>query len=304
VLWTVQPTREQAQESPFAGVYSPPPTPTTTITPTPTIYEVFSEQNGVNILDQILATRGASESSGLHPPSGSGPSESSGALPGGGSRLLSVASESSGPATPHGMIYVSTGSSRPLKHDRHGTPVPERAVPAATAHSHPGSVASVSTGRGPGGTNPVDSVSIAPWFKGGAPADFPISGVTAEPPPIWPSCGVTAELSANPGSNGGAPAKCSTDGFQPLAASAQGPSSNDPWKGANSDSALPMEVESWVEIGHSESSGANFPNIVVSQTNILNEACVFGNINAQQGFNDTRIAVETAINVAEERHSR
>ena len=173
------PTRQQAQESPFAGVYSPPPTPTTTIAPTPAIYEVFSEQRGVNILDQILIpTRGISESSGFHPPSGSGPSESPGALLGGGSRLLSVASESSGPANPHGMASVSTGSPRPLKHDRHGNPVPERAVPAATAHSHPGSVASVSTGHGPGGRNSVpthsgtsDSVSIAPWFKGGALAE-------------------------------------------------------------------------------------------------------------------------------------
>ena len=44
--------------------------------------------------------------------------------------------------------------------------------------------------------------------------------------------------------------------------------------------------------------------MVVSQTNILNEACVFGNINTQQVLSDTRIAVETTINVAEERHSQ
>ena len=38
-----RPTREQARDSPFAGIYSPPRTPTPATTPTPTIYEVFSE---------------------------------------------------------------------------------------------------------------------------------------------------------------------------------------------------------------------------------------------------------------------
>ncbi len=126
-----------------------------------------------------------------------------------------------------------------------------------------------------------DSVALAPWFKGGATADFSISGVTAEPTPIWPMSGVTAELTGTFGSNGGASANFPLDGFQLPRESAQGPSPSDPWKGANSasaGSALPMEVDSWVGIGPSESSGTNFQNVVVSQTNILNEACVFGNI--------------------------
>jgi hypothetical protein len=44
-----QPIREQARDSPFAGIYSPPLTPTTTIVPTPTIYQVFSDKKGTNI---------------------------------------------------------------------------------------------------------------------------------------------------------------------------------------------------------------------------------------------------------------
>ncbi len=108
------PTREQAQESPFAGVYSPPPTPTTTIAPTPTIYEVFSEQRGASMLDQILPTRGATASSAFHPPSCSGPSKSSGALLGAGLRLSSVASVFSVLAAPPGLLLVVTGFSRPV----------------------------------------------------------------------------------------------------------------------------------------------------------------------------------------------
>ena len=65
-----------------------------------------------------------------------------------------------------------------------------------------------------------------------------------------------------------------------------------------------MEVETWVGIEPSAQAGASFQNIVVNQTNILNEACVFGNADTQQILNDTRVAVETTINVAEERHSK
>ncbi len=64
-----------------------------------------------------------------------------------------------------------------------------------------------------------------------------------------------------------------------------------------------MEVDNWVGIEPSASAGANFQNIVVSQTNILNEACVFGNV-TQATLHDTRVAVETTIHVAEERHQQ
>ena len=63
-----------------------------------------------------------------------------------------------------------------------------------------------------------------------------------------------------------------------------------------------MEVENWVVIEPSAPAGANVQNFVVKQTNILNESCLFGNI-TQTTLNDTRVAVETTINVAEERHS-
>ena len=53
----------------------------------------------------------------------------------------------------------------------------------------------------------------------------------------------------------------------------------------------------------SATAGASFPNIVVNQTNILNEACVFGNV-TQATLHDTRVAVETTIHVAEERHQQ
>ena len=44
-----------------------------------------------------------------------------------------------------------------------------------------------------------------------------------------------------------------------------------------------------------------YPHIDVSQTNILNEASVFGNV-TQHTLQETRVAVETTIHVAEERH--
>ena len=44
-------------------------------------------------------------------------------------------------------------------------------------------------------------------------------------------------------------------------------------------------------------------NFVVNQTNILNESCLFGDI-TQTTLNNTRVAVEATINVAEERHSQ
>ena len=65
-----------------------------------------------------------------------------------------------------------------------------------------------------------------------------------------------------------------------------------------------MEVDNWVGIEPSAPAGAICQSFVVSQTNILNEACVSGNINTQQILSDTRVAVETTINVAEERHSQ
>ena len=68
-----RPIREQARDSPFEGIYSPPRTPTPTTTPTPTIYEVFSESKGTDILDQIFSSR-ASAPNGFHLLPGSVPS--------------------------------------------------------------------------------------------------------------------------------------------------------------------------------------------------------------------------------------
>ena len=144
-------------------------------------------------------------------------------------------------------------------------------------------------------------------MDGGAPADFPISGATAERPPIWPTMsGVTAELSGNLGSNGGANAKFPLDGSVPQAESAQELLQNSLWEGANSapaGSALPMEVEHGVGIEPSAPAGASFQNIVVNQTNILSEGCLFGNV-TQTTLHDTRVAMETTIHVAEERHQQ
>ncbi len=64
-----------------------------------------------------------------------------------------------------------------------------------------------------------------------------------------------------------------------------------------------MELESWLGIGPADTPAASFQSIVVNQTNVLNEACVFGNVNNQQVVNEARTAVETTMNVAEERHS-
>ena len=64
-----------------------------------------------------------------------------------------------------------------------------------------------------------------------------------------------------------------------------------------------MEVESWAGAGPSALAGASFQNTVVNQTNVLNEACVFGNVNNQQVINEARMVTENTINVAEERHS-
>jgi hypothetical protein len=143
-----QPKREQARDSPFAGIYSPPRSPTTT--PTPTIYQAFSDQTGTNILDQILP-REASALAGSHPPSGIGPSALAGALPDGGPT--------------HGMISALAGSYRAVKHDRHGTPVPERAYSAASASLHPGAVASALAGHGTGGGKFCASVARRARFR-------------------------------------------------------------------------------------------------------------------------------------------
>ena len=64
-----------------------------------------------------------------------------------------------------------------------------------------------------------------------------------------------------------------------------------------------MEVEHWFGLGPAELSAASFQSIVVNQTNVLNEACVFGNINNRQVINEAITAVDTTMNVAEERHS-
>ncbi len=113
----------------------------------------FSEQRGRNMLDEIvIPTRGISESSGFHPPSGSGPSELYGALLGGETRLLGVVSELSGPANPRGYGFVSelSGQSLPARYDPHGpilalAPGPVTSGYGPGAHEHP--VRALGSGR-------------------------------------------------------------------------------------------------------------------------------------------------------------
>ena len=75
------------------------------------------------------------------------------------------------------------------------------------------------------------------------------------------------------------------------------------WDGvfaAKAGSCLPMEEETWVGDVPAAKAGA-FSNLVDSQTNIHNDGCLFGNM-TQHSHQETRIAVETTIYVAEERH--
>ncbi len=202
-----------------------------------------------------------------------------------------MVSASAGLLNPRDVISASAGSSRPPKHDRHGNP-----VSAPAAHSHPGSVVSASAGHGQGGRDSgsvqsaPNSVAPFPLFTGGATADFSVDG------------GATAKFPMD----GGANAKFPIDGFELPRESSHGLAPNTPWKEENSASAgsfLPMEVDNWVGIEPSASAGANFQNFVVRQTIVFSEACVFGNV-TQTTLHDTRVAVETTIHVAEERHQQ
>ncbi len=151
-----------------------------------------------------------------------------------------------------------------------------------------------------------NSAAQCPQFYIGDDTDSLMRGVTAERPPISPpTWGVTVPLSRNVGSNGGAIATHPVDGSALHAESAQGPSANPSWEGTNSapaDSALPMEVENWVGVGFSAPAETHIQHFVANQTNILNESCLFGDM-TQTTLNNTRVAVEATINVAEERHS-
>ncbi len=69
---------------------------------------------------------------------------------------------------------------------------------------------------------------------------------------------------------------------------------------AKASPIVPIEEEGWVGDVPAAKAGA-FPNLVVNQTNIHNDGCVFGNM-TQHSHQETRVAVETAIHVAEERH--
>ncbi len=61
-----------------------------------------------------------------------------------------------------------------------------------------------------------------------------------------------------------------------------------------------MEVDL---VGGAMFATSNTQNFVLSQTNILNESCVFGNVSNQAIANHTAVAVGATIQVAEERHS-
>ncbi len=202
-----RPIREQARDSPFAGIFSQPltPTPTTTptptIIPTPTIYEVFSESKGTDILGQMLSSA-ASAPSGFQLLSGSGPSvltevhlTDGGPPTGSVSSVLTESHLTVGGPRAHGMISELSESYRAVKHDRHGNPVPERAISAAAVYPYPSAVVSVLAEHGTGGGNSAAAQHAAPaaaplssWYSGRAIADFPVSGVTVGPSPI---CGVT-----------------------------------------------------------------------------------------------------------------
>ncbi len=184
-----RPIREQARDSPFEGLYSPPRTPTPTTTPTPTIYEVSSESKGADILGQMLSSA-ASAPSGFQLLSGSGPSvltevhlTDGGPPTGSVSSVLTESHLTVGGPRAHGMISELSESYRAVKHDRHGNPVPERAISAAAVYPYPSAVVSVLTEHGTGGGNSAAAQQVAPaaaplssLYSAYATADFPASG--------------------------------------------------------------------------------------------------------------------------------
>ena len=69
---------------------------------------------------------------------------------------------------------------------------------------------------------------------------------------------------------------------------------------AKASPSLRMEEETWVGDVPAAKAGA-FPNLVVNQTNIHNDGCVFGNM-TRHSHQEARVAVDPTIHVAEERH--
>jgi hypothetical protein len=208
------------------------------------------------------------------------------------------------------MISELSESCRAVKHDRHGNPVPERAISAAAVYPPPSAVVSVLTEHGTGGGNSAAAQRVAPaavpvptLYSGYTTADPPVSGVTVGPSPNFGVASGPSPIWSPTRCNGEALANLSPNVFQTSVESPPGPSPANSWKAENRHSALPMDVESWLGIGPADNPAANFQSIVVNQTNVLNEACVFGNVNNQQVVNEARIAVDTTMNFAEERHS-
>ncbi len=164
------------------------------------------------------------------------------------------------------------------------------------------------TGQHPSADSAQNSAAPFPRFYGGDITDSPMRGVTAERPPI---SGPTWDVTVGPSRNVSGHVKTTADfpvgGSFPHAESitAQGPladHSGDGTSSAPADSALPMDVDNWYGSGFSAPAETHIQNFVVSQTSILNESCLFGDI-TQTTLNNTRVAVEATINVAEERHS-
>ncbi len=130
---------------------------------------------------QLLSGSGSSVPTEIHMTDGGPPTNS----------VSSVLTEShltvGRPRAPD-MISELSESCRAVKHDRHGNPVPERAISAAAVYPHPSAVVSVLTEHGTGGGSSAAAQQVAPAAaplssldSGYASADFPVSGVTVGP---------------------------------------------------------------------------------------------------------------------------
>ena len=78
----------------------------------------------------------------------------------------------------HGVISELSESYRAVKHDRHGNPMPGRAISAAAVYPHPSAVVSVLTEHGTGGGLSAAalhaasaSAPLSSWYSGRAIAD-------------------------------------------------------------------------------------------------------------------------------------
>ena len=155
---------------------------------------------------QLLSGSGSSVPTEIHMTDGGPPTNS----------VSSVLTEShltvGRPRAPD-MISELSESCRAVKHDRHGNPVPERAISAAAVYPHPSAVVSVLAEHGTGGGSSAAAQQVAPAAaplssldSGYASADFPVSGVTvgpspnfggaSGPPPIWPPARCSGEAPA------------------------------------------------------------------------------------------------------------